>query len=156
MLIQMTEEEHRIAKYIAGCRMASCKANHVTDKQMGKQSPDQIEYDGVLSEMAVAKVMNLYPDFTTQPRHGGVDLTDHDGTRIDVKSTRYDDVIMCVHKDKDPNEVDIYIMTRIKDKTVEVIGYLTSPDVFKDSNLRDLGHGLTYAIDAKDLKEFIL
>jgi hypothetical protein len=156
MLIQMTEEERRIAGFVAKCRMESCKSNHVADKQMGKQSPDQIEYDGVLSEMAVAKVMNLYPDFTIVPRKGGCDLTDHDGIKIDVKSTRYEHVILCVHKDKNILDSDIYIMTKIKDRTVEIVGYATSGDIFQPSNLKDLGHGLTYAIDSKDLKEFIV
>ena len=150
----MTPVEKAIATYVAKCRDAECRSNKVTDRQVGSQDPVQIEYDGVLSEMAVAKKFNAYPDFTTEIRKGGYDLLIR-GLRADVKSTRYDNVIMCIHKGKDPDACDIYVSTRINiEDNVEILGYIESAKAITDKNIGDLGHGPCYVIHVDKLNKF--
>lgn len=154
MIVIMTETEKRIAQFIAKCRDAECRSNNVTDKQVGNQDPVQIEYDGILSEMAVAKKFNVYPDFTTQIRKGGYDLLVK-GLRADVKSTRYENVIMVIHLGKDPNACDIYISTRIDtDDNVEILGFIESKRAITPENIGDLGHGECYVIKSERLDRF--
>jgi len=150
----MTETEKRIAQFIAKCRDQACRSNNVTDKQQGKQDPNQIEYDGILSEMAVAKKLNLYPDFTTQIRKGGYDLLWGD-KRVDVKSTRYNNVILCINLAKTVDSCDVYISTRINDDdNVEMIGCIESYKAICEENIGDLGHGNCYVIAVDKLMKF--
>jgi hypothetical protein len=154
MFVEMTETERRIAQFIAKCRDAACRSNNVTDKQQGNQDPSQIEYDGILSEMAVAKKLNLYPDFTTQVRKGGYDLLWGD-KRVDVKSTRYNNVILCISITKPVDACDLYISTRITtDDNVEMIGCIESDKAIHADNVGDLGHGKCYVIDVGKLRKF--
>lgn len=144
--IELNPQEVLLAHSLAVARNNSCRSNGISDKQMGKQDPIQIDWDGALAELACGKILNCYPDLSISPRKGGVDLVSRTGKRIDVKATRYKDGKLAIHIDKNPEEVDIYILAVVDGNTVHIKGYINSQDAIKAENISDLGHGKSYVV----------
>jgi hypothetical protein len=154
MIVNMSPPEAAIAQVLAVMRNTTARQNGVTDKQMGKQDPIEIDRDGILAEMAFGKAFNLYPDLTVYPRKGGADLIGRTGKKIDVKATRYKTGRLVIHIDKPVDEVDIYVLAIVDKDDVDLIGYIESVKAIRQENVRDLGHGEGYVIEQDDLKKF--
>lgn len=148
----MTEQECKIADYIAKHRMNANVEAGIKDRQYGNQDPFQIEYDGVLSEIGVAKKFNVYPDFTVGVRKGGYDLLIRN-MRVDVKSSRYpfERFTPCVSITKKVDACDLYMFTLIDKNQVTIVGYIYSSDLIKPENIGDLGHGKSYTVPVDKL-----
>ena len=154
MIVNMTASEASIALTLAVMRNTTARQNNVSDKQMGKQDPIEIDRDGILAEMAFGKQFNLYPDLSVHPRKGGADLITHNGLKVDVKATRYKNGRLLIHIDKPVDEVHIYALAIVDGNDVDLIGYIKSIDAIQEKNIRDMGHGSGYAIDQSSLKAF--
>jgi len=154
VIVHMTPSESAIALTLAVMRNTTARVNGVTDKQMGKQDPIQIDRDGILAEMAFGKQFNLYPDLSVYPRKGGADLITHQGLKIDIKATRYKSGRLLIHIDKDVEEVDIYVLGVVDGDSVDFVGYIKSKEAIQTQNLKDLGHGSGYVIEQTNLKKF--
>lgn len=144
--IELNPQEVLLAHQLAVARNNSCRANGVADKQMGKQDPIQIDWDGALAELACGKVLNYYPDLSISPRKGGADLISRKGKRIDVKATRYKEGKLAIHLSKTVEDADIYILAVVDGSTVHIKGYINAIDAIKEENISDLGHGKSYVI----------
>ena len=154
MIISMTPSETAIAQVLAVMRNTNARHNNVTDKQVSKQSPIEIDRDGVLSEMAFGKAFNLYPDLAVKSTRSGVDLVGKNGNRIDVKSTRYKAGRLIIHIDKPLDEVDIYALAIVDGDNVDLVGYIKAIDAMKKENIKDLGYGDVYVIEQDALIKF--
>jgi len=154
MIISMTPSETAIAQVLAVMRNTNARHNNVTDKQVSKQSPIEIDRDGVLSEMAFGKAFNLYPDLAVKSTRSGVDLVGKNGNRIDVKSTRYKAGRLIIHIDKPLDEVDIYALAIVDGDNVDLVGYIKATDAMKKENIKDLGYGDVYVIEQNALIKF--
>lgn len=151
MKITLSPSELSIAHTLAVMRNAANRGNGITDRQMGKQDPIEIERDGVAAEIAFAKAFNLFPDLTIQPRKGGADVIGRTGSKIDIKATRIPNGRLLVTPKKAGEETDVYVLAIIDGATVDLVGYLKSADVFQDANLGDVGHGKTYVVNQERL-----
>jgi hypothetical protein len=138
-----------------GMMRRSKDMGNVIDQQVGKDDTWGIDIDGVVGEYCVAKQLNVCPDLTVSPRKGGIDLKSRTGNSIDVKTTRHKSgrLLATVKKIEDP--CDIYVLVIVDDNGGDVIGYATKEDLFDEKNIKDLGHGNTYALDQNELKELI-
>lgn len=154
MIISMTPSETAIAQVLAVMRNTNARHNNVADKQVSKQSPIEIDRDGVLSEMAFGKAFNLYPDLAVKSTRSGVDLVGKNGNRIDVKSTRYKAGRLIIHIDKPLDEVDIYALAIVDGDNVDLVGYIKATDAMKKENIKDLGYGDVYVIEQDALIKF--
>lgn len=154
MIISMSPSETAIAQVLAVMRNTNARHNNVTDKQVSKQSPIEIDRDGVLSEMAFGKAFNLYPDLAVKSTRSGVDLVGKNGNRIDVKSTRYKAGRLIIHIDKPLDEVDIYALAIVDGDNVDLVGYIKAIDAMKKENIKDLGYGDVYVIEQDALIKF--
>lgn len=154
MIVNMSPPEAAIAQVLAVMRNTTARQNGVTDKQMGKQDPIEIDRDGILAEMAFGKAFNLYPDLTVYPRKGGADLIGRTGKKIDVKATRYKMGRLVIHIDKPVDEVDIYVLAIVSGDDVDLIGYIESDKAIRQENVGNLGHGEGYVIEQEQLKKF--
>ena len=149
----MTPSEASIALTLAVMRNTTARQNYVSDKQMGDQDPIEIDRDGILTEMALAKHLNVYPDLSVYPRKGGADLI-HKGMKLDVKATRYKSGRLLIHIDKSVDEVDYYALGIIDGNAVDFVGYIKSHDAVNPRNIKDLGHGKGYVIEQSQLTKF--
>jgi hypothetical protein len=126
-VITLNPAEQAFCRYLAARRYASNRSAGVRDGKIGPQGAAQTDLDGIAAEIAVARLLNLYPDTSISPRHGGAELVSRLGHTLDVKATRY-------------------AGGRLLAVAGKSAGELLVPD-----NLVDLGHGLTYALPQERL-----
>ncbi len=135
--------------------MRRSEAMHkVVDQQVGKDDTWSIDIDGMVAEYCVAKMLNLCPDLTVGVRNGGTDLISRKGKTIDVKSTRRKDGRLLATLKKADAPCDMYILAIVDDKGADVVGWAAKEHLFHDANQMDLGHGIGYALDQSQLKQF--
>lgn len=105
--IVLSQFEQKICYIIAKERLMVDEKSNVTERKVSTDSAIDIGYRGVVGEFVVAKYLNVYPDFTTEPRSGGHELTYH-GWGIDAKYCHpHKNLIAPLHKKI--GSADIYI-----------------------------------------------
>jgi len=144
--IELIPEEIDIAKALATKRHEACQASGVKDKQKGDQDPIEIHFTGFCGELACAKFLNVYADYSTHIRKGGWDLIGKNGKKIDVKTSKNINGKLYIEISKKPDAVDFYIFCTKEDSLVNIVGYIASKDAICESNIGDVGHGLSYVI----------
>lgn len=160
-MIMLTESELTLADRIARERHNSNRDAGVTDQKIGPQSDYKTDQNGIIGELAVAKRLNVYPDFAIEPSSGGIDL-EYEGITIDVKATEYTDgkllaPIWKQHK----NYANVFALVTIdwpeKSRTeiaipdVQISGAVPADVLFQDDNVINLGHGPTFGMDQSEL-----
>jgi len=158
-MIMLTESELTLADRIARERHNSNRDAGVTDQKIGPQSDYKTDQNGIIGELAVAKRLNVYPDFAIEPSSGGIDL-EYEGSTIDVKATEYTDgkllaPIWKQHKDY----ANVFALVTIDWPTgekmtvpdVEIPGAVQADMLFQDDNVINLGHGPTFGMDQSEL-----
>ena len=114
MRIDLTQEEIRIVKFMGKARRDNAQ-KYNKDKQVSQQDPYQIDTDGFMGEFIVAKVLNLMPDFELTVKKKDYDLIDAEGNKIDVKSSRVENIKLRVTEYHDKSPCDIYILCIVDD-----------------------------------------
>lgn len=123
----------------------------VLDQQCSTRlTGEEGDVDGVGAELALAKLFNVYPDCSIQPRRGGADLIVA-GVPIDVKTTRYPNGHLVATRYKQSGDCDVYALLVGQLPTYEVKGFCTEAQLFAMQNIKDLGHGPTRAVAQPDL-----
>jgi hypothetical protein len=152
MRINLTKSELYICR-ILGVMRRSTALDRVEDQQMGKQSPWDIDMYGMIAEFCVAKEFNWCPDLTIGIRSGGKDLETYSGQSVDVKSTNYKTgkLLCTLKKAEDP--CDIYVLVVTDDHGGTIAGWAKKEEIFLEENKQDLGHGIGYALEQKNLNQ---
>lgn len=153
MMIELSKEEQIIAKMLARKRYRNARKKGIPDKKIGKQDNWFTDLNGVGAEMAFCKRFNYYPDLqiTEIP---DFDAISHKGKTIDVKTTKYKSGKLVAAKWKtNKNPADIYVLMVGEFPRYEFKGYATKEELFKEENLKDLGHGKGYALNQNQLKK---
>ena len=98
MKMCLGETEQKVCEYIAKERYNNASKKGITDNKKGQQSNYDTDMEGVASEMAAAKLLNVWPDIQIEeiPTH---DLIVGKYT-VDVKATKYrkGKLIAALHK----------------------------------------------------------
>ena len=84
--ITLTESERQVAEFIAKRRFDSCRESNIVNNKKGPQSNYETDLEGMASELAAAKALNVWPDLTEEIQ--AHDLI-YNGITIDVKTTKY-------------------------------------------------------------------
>lgn len=150
--ITFTEPEITVIRVMATNRHLAARGGHAEDRQRGHQNAVQIDIDGIMGEFALARMMNVYPDFTAYARNGGADLMSRDGLSIDVKTTRYADGQLLGEVKKKDAPCDVYVLMIVDDRSARFAGWISGKRLFRDDYLTDLGHGPTYAVPQDQLR----
>lgn len=155
-MVELTESELKLADRIARERHESNRDSNVPDQKIGPQSDYDTDYNGIIGELAVGKLLNVYPDFAIEPSSGGTDLT-LQGVTIDVKTTEYTDgkllaPIWKQHKD----HADVFVMVTVDwsdgdMQEIAVPGATEAETLFSDENVINLGHGPTFGMEQGEL-----
>ena len=156
MRVDLNAGELHVCRLIGFLRR-SINLNKTKDQQVGKQDPWDIDMDGVIGEFCVAKALNVCPDFSIHARSGGDDLVLSNGTTIDVKTTRLKQGNLLATLGKAGASSDAYVLAIVDDKGCDIEGWVVKESLFKDENVKNLGHGLTYFMSKDTLsKDFEL
>jgi len=150
MIIELNEVDMAIAELISEGRLQADIDAGRTLHSISKIDPRVRMRIGAQSEVAVAKMLNLFPD-TNVKKLGLFDLI-LGGKRIEVKTTNYIRGNLLVPIYKLADRADIYILTVSQTPVFTAVGFALDTDLFCHENIVDLGYGETYRVMAKDLK----
>jgi hypothetical protein len=151
--IDLDLSELVICQTIAAMRHQTNRSSNVKDRQRGNQDKIAIDVDGMIGEVAAAKMLNLCPDFTVGQRSGGHDLIGRTGKTIDVKATRRSDGQLLGEIKKKDACCDVYMLMIVDDHGAVFAGWAWGHELFDEANLVDLGHGQTYALPQSRLRQ---
>jgi len=152
--VYFTKTEYDICRYIGEMRY-KITAQHVTDnRQDNTQDPMQMCIDGVLTEYAVSKTLNLSFDLNCDYRKFGADLTLRDGKPLEVKSTKTIGGNLNAVKNSDAKPAAIFVLTEIHSSHVRIVGWIGRAKFLHPDNLKDVGRGAFYSVAQSYLYPF--
>ena len=151
MTLTLNLAEQRLATFLGTMRHRVNRQAQVVDQQ---HSPTltglEVDIDGVGAEIALARILNVYPDLTLEPRRGGGDLTVA-GVTIDVKTTRYPHGRLVATLYKQPGDVEVYALMVGQMPHYTLKGFCTADHLFAMQHIINLGHGPLRAVEQTDL-----
>ena len=152
-MITLNTAEQRLAKFVAKERHRHNRLNGITNRRMGPQSDEQTDLEGVAAEIAFAKYANVYPDLDVDcDEYLTHDAVLHDGTRVDVKSTRYPNGRLIVVPWKDVDAVDAYVLVVGTFPEYRIVGAMEGYRLMRSHRMKDLGHGKVFVATQEELK----
>jgi hypothetical protein len=151
MYVVLSEAEQRLAKFLASARYHNARRKGLHDAKMGDQSNELTDLEGIASEIAFCKLMNIYPDLDLDHTNAA-DCFLRDGRAVDVKSTVYKSGRLLSVRWKDASKVDVFVLMVGQFPKYRCAGFLESAELIKDERLTDFGHGTGYAAAQSDLK----
>ena len=143
--VVLNASELMTCRILGNLRTVASRGAGITDAQMGKQNPLDIDEMGVMAEYAFCKYHNIFLDPTIYARSGTCDCVLM-GKRIDIKSTNYPDGKL-VATIKGNSDVDVFVLAIVTGNVVRFPGYITAKSFYREDNITNLGHGKTYAVD---------
>ena len=149
MIIRLRETEQKICEYIAKERYNNARKKGIADNKKGPQSNYDTDLEGVASEMAAAKLLNVWPDIQIEeiPTH---DLVVSDYT-VDVKATKYrtGKLIAALHK-KD-KACDYYMLMLGTFPEYSLGGFCKKEKLLNKDTITNLGWGELHALEQDKL-----
>jgi hypothetical protein len=156
MKVTLNETEQIIAKHLAKRRYENNRERGLVDRQMGPQSSEATDLNGIGAEMAFAKIFNVYPDLGDTP--GKEDGIWKKGSTYDVKTTKYKNGRLLAVMNKSVEDCEFYILMIGEFPTYRLTGYASAKELLSGKYVDDLGHGNGHAMRQTELafKEFSL
>lgn len=149
--IILNATEQRLAQYVGRCRAQVNRAGGVRDQQCShRMTGEEVDVEGAGAEIALAKLLNVYPDLSLEPRKGGADLL-WGVLRVDAKTTRYPQGQLLATMYKTRGGVDVYALLVGPFPTYELKGFCSEAQLFDVERITDLGRGPTRAVPQADL-----
>jgi hypothetical protein len=148
--MKLTDTEQKIAQYIAKARYKKARFAGIPDNKKGPQSNHATDLEGVASEMAAAKLLNLWPDLqiNTVPDY---DLIKGKVT-IDVKATKYKTGKLIAAKHKKNKACDYYMLMIGEFPEYKLGGFCKKEDILNNKTITNLGWGELHAVEQWNLK----
>ena len=153
MIITLNKMEQELAKMVGLARHNQNLANGTNSDAIAKADND---INGFAGEIAVARVINGYPDLSIGPHRRGYDLKmrGHAGrdVRIDVKTTRHKEGYLIAKKWRKADDCDMYVLVSGTMPRYEIQGWVWSIELINSSNLSDHGYGEHYHMERSQLR----
>lgn len=130
-------------------RYEIARAVNRKDQQIGNQPSWQTDEDGLGGEIAASRLLNVYPNLVLKP-DAGWDIL-YQGTKIDVKTTRYINGRLLAKLNSRDDEVDAYLLVTGTFPEYNVVGYASRDSLLSPENIIDLGHGKGYGLSQEQL-----
>ena len=148
MQITLTEAEIKLAQYVGKRRGQVNREAGIVDQRVDDTL--DLDTDAFGAELALARLLNVYPDLSLSPRKGGEDLV-WGGITVDVKQTRYPDGYLLATRWKDVKASRLYALMTGTLPTYTFRGFTCADDLFQAHRLTDLGKGKGYAMAQDEL-----
>ena len=144
MVVLLNETEQIIAKILAERRYKNNRARGVVDRQIGGQSSEETDLNGLGAEMAFAKMFNVYPDLGDVP--GKEDGITRKGYTYDVKTTKYKNGRLLAVMSKQIEDCNLYVLMIGEFPSYRIVGYARAEDLLSGNYIDDLGRGPGHAM----------
>jgi len=134
----------------------SDKQKRKTRNTLGSKSQIHLDYIGFIGELAFAKLLGLYPNFSEKP-DGKWDYKLADGRTVDVKATTFEQGkkkrLLIKTSEAQRLTCDLFALMEIDLENLQVTlkGYATQKMVM-EAPVLDFGYGYTFALDMDKLK----
>jgi hypothetical protein len=149
--VVLSEAEQRLAKFLATRRYQNARSKGLRNAKMGDQSNELTDLEGIASEIAFCKLMNIYPDLDLDHTNSA-DCFLRDGRAVDVKSTVYNSGRLLSVRWKNASKVDIFVLMVGEFPRYRCAGFMSSAELIQPNRLVDLGHGEGYAATQNELQ----
>lgn len=116
-----------------------------------KNHPIFTEIDGIAGEIAVAKLLGVYPDIDPTPRVGGADLVSKTGVRVEVKTTHHETGKLIAQKWKTPKDSDIYVLVIGSLPEFDIRGWMYSTELLRPERLEEQKSGYCFVARQEEL-----
>jgi hypothetical protein len=149
--IELTLTEQKIAEFIAKARYNNARKKDIPNNKKGPQSNYSTDLEGFASELAAAKLLNLYPDLQIDkvPNH---DLI-FKGVTIDVKATKYNSGRLIAGLNKNLKECDYYMLMVGTFPEYRCGGVASKKELLNKETITNLGWGNLHALEQHELKQ---
>lgn len=148
--MRLTETEQKIATYLAKSRYKKARERNIIDNKKGPQSNYETDLEGVASEMAAAKLLNLWPDLQIEK------VPDHDlilnNITIDVKATKYQTGKLIAATHKKEKACDYYMLMIGSFPEYRCAGFCKKEDILNNNTITNLGWGDLHAVSQDNLQ----
>jgi hypothetical protein len=151
MIVKLSDTEINLI-HVIGTMRFNITSEQGNDRNQSGANGLNMSIDGVMSEYAVAKFLNVHFDFNCDYRKFGADLIGRTGKTIDVKSTRKQGGNLNAVKWSENKPAEIFILTEIGLDFVDVVGFISRDDFLIDANLTDIGNGEFYSVPRSKLR----
>ena len=153
--VLLTEEKQKLSREIASKRYENNRRHGTQDRMMGKN--EDAELEGAAAEIAFCQLFGTEPDLTTYTRSAdnGTETTDTTlpcGLTVDIKTTKHMNgrLITPLHKNITG---DLFALMTGKFPNYIFRGFMSQENLIDDSNIGNLGYGLTYMANQDELKD---
>lgn len=148
MIITLDATEQEVCEHVAKERYNNARKKGITDNKKGPQSNYATDLEGVASEMAAAKLLNVWPDLSAE-------VAVHDltfmGYTVDVKATKYrtGKLIAALHKKH--KACDYYMLMLGEFPEYHLGGFCKKENLLTDETITNLGWGNLHALEQDQL-----
>ena len=153
MIVTLNQVEQKLAKDV-GIKRRQQNLDNGTNLS-AKSSADN-DINGFAGELAVARVINGYPDFSIGPHRRGYDLkmrgNNGENFRIDVKTTKHNPGYLIAKHWRKVEDCDMYVLVSGTMPRYEIQGWVYSVELINQSNLSDMGYGEHYHMERSQLR----
>jgi hypothetical protein len=157
-VVELNAQEQAICRALAKKRYANNRKAGTRNAKRGPQSNEQTDLEGIGAEFAFCKLLNLFPDFSIEPRSADEDEGDcklRDGRAVDVKATKYaTGKLIAVPWKKNGAELFALMTGTFPKYTFR--GFMPADELLRAERLGSLGYGSTYIADQGELVAFVL
>ena len=151
MKVVLNEQELAFARYLAQVRQQYDEQVNATNKKATAKSDLDIAIMGFEGEFAVAKHLNLYPDFENNFQATHYDLITNKGVLIDVKTTDVKRDYVYVEGGKQPRNDLIYVFVLKLQGIYLIIGWQWSTWIIQEQYKKTI-HTPCYQYPVKKLR----
>lgn len=141
--VTLTDSERQIAEFVAQRRFDGARDKNIHNNRKGPQSNYETDLEGMASELAAAKALNVWPDLTEEIQVH--DLT-YNGVTIDVKATKYLTGRLIAGLQKKNKSCDYYMLLVGECPTYDIKGFAKREDLLSEDTITDLGWGKLHAL----------
>lgn len=152
--VQFSKTEHEILVFVGKMRHGITSALGTEKKQDQRQDGEQMAINGVITEYAVSKTLNLHFDLNCDFRKFGADLISRRGATIDVKSTSQAGGNLNAVVWSSGKPAEIFVLTEIHHAHVLIVGWIHRDAFLQEENIRDVGNGPFYSVPQSKLNLF--
>lgn len=153
MNVTVTDNEYKFVSMLATGRHF-LKDIVIPDRKLERWNNTQKEADliGVMGEYVTARYLGIPFDTTVNLEGDGGETDMYLGEwDLQVKSSKYQTARL-VFNTKEEIKALIYVLVICDGKHSRIVGYISKNDAMKCLYEEDLGHGIRYCIDQKNLK----
>lgn len=149
--VTLNAYELKICKFLADERQNTNDANGVKDRRIDpNRNSFEVHFQGTKGEFAVAKYLNIYPDFNVYSRKGGHDLV-YCEKKLDVKNA-HPHVNLMTPATKQLGEADIYVCVT-GDNPIILLGWCYERALINPNRLVDWTPVRAYFMERRMLND---